>query len=105
MKAIRNFIIAADRVLGILEEILLASLVAAITSVTFLQVFTRYVTEDPFIWTEELARYLFVWIALIGGAAAVRTNGHFGLDVLRRHIPAVRVALGLVTMVIVAIFL
>ena len=27
---------------------------------------TRYVTENPLIWTEEVARYLFVWITLIG---------------------------------------
>jgi C4-dicarboxylate transporter DctQ subunit len=101
---VRSLIVAIDRVLGRIEEVVLAALVAVITAVTFMQVFTRYVTEDPFIWTEELARYLFVWIALIGGAAAVRTNGHFGLDILRRYAPPLRVALGLLTMTIVAVF-
>ena len=60
MDRIRSFIVAADGVLGKVEEVMLAALVAVITAVTFMQVFTRYVTEDPFIWTEELARYLFV---------------------------------------------
>lgn len=84
---------------------LLAAMVAAITAVTFAQVFTRYVTENPLIWTEEVARYLFVWITLIGAAAAVRVHAHFGLDILRRYAPPLRTALGAVTMLIVAGFL
>jgi TRAP-type C4-dicarboxylate transport system permease small subunit len=84
---------------------MLVGLVAIITVVTFLQVFTRYVTGDPLIWTEEAARYLFVWITLIGGAAAVRGNGHFGLDILRRLFPALRVPLGAISMLVVFAFL
>ena len=84
---------------------LLAAMVAAITAVTFAQVFTRYVTENPLIWTEEVARYLFVWITLIGAAAGVRVHAHFGLDILRRYVAPLRTALGAVTMLIVAGFL
>ena len=80
-------------------------MVAAITAVTFAQVFTRYVTQDPLIWSEEVARYLFVWITLIGAAAAVRVHAHFGLDILRRYSPPLRTALGALTMVVVAAFL
>ena len=100
----RRFILGADRLLARLESALLAGMVGAITIVTFLQVFTRYVTENPLIWTEEVARYLFVWITLIGGAAAVRTHGHFGLDILRRYAPPLRTALGAVTMLVVFAF-
>ena len=80
-------------------------MVAAITAVTFAQVFTRYVTQDPLIWSEEVARYLFVWITLIGAAAGVRVHAHFGLDILRRYVPRLRTALGALTMLIVAAFL
>jgi TRAP-type C4-dicarboxylate transport system permease small subunit len=86
--------------------VLLAAMVAAITAVTFAQVFTRYVTANPLIWTEEVARYLFVWITLIGAAAAVRTHGHYGLDILRHFAPPpLRPLLGLLTMLVVAAFL
>ena len=105
MQAVRSFILGLDRLLGRIEAVALAAMVGAITAVTFLQVFTRYVTEDPLIWTEEVARYLFVWITLIGGAAAVRTRGHFGLDILRRFFPPLRVPLGAATMIVVAAFL
>lgn len=101
----RRFILAVDRLLGHIESVLLAILVTAITAVTFAQVFTRYVLVDPLIWSEEVARYLFVWITLIGAATAVRANGHFGLDIARRFFPRLRSVLGILTMSIVAIFL
>lgn len=103
--SVRRFILGFDWLLGRVEAVALAAMVAAITVVTFLQVFTRYVLEDPLIWTEELARYLFVWITLIGGAAAVRSRGHFGLDILRRFAPPLRTPLGALSTLIVFAFL
>jgi TRAP-type C4-dicarboxylate transport system permease small subunit len=105
VSALRRFVLGLDWALGQIEAVLLAAMVAAITAVTFAQVFTRYVTENPLIWTEEVARYLFVWITLIGAAAGVRLHAHFGLDILRRYLPALRGVLGAVTMLIVAGFL
>jgi TRAP-type C4-dicarboxylate transport system permease small subunit len=103
--AVRRYILGLDRLIGRLEAALLAAMVAAITAVTFAQVFTRYVIGDPLIWTEEVARYLFVWITLIGAAAAVRSHGHYGLDMLRHYAPPLRAALGLLTMLVVTAFL
>lgn len=105
MTGVGRFVLGLDRLLGRLEAMLLAAMVAAITAVTFAQVFTRYVTADPLIWTEEVARYLFVWITLIGAAAGVRVHAHYGLDILRRYAPPLHTALGAVTMLIVAGFL
>ena len=100
----RSFIVRLDRWVGRLEAVVLAAMVTAITAVTFAQVFTRYVTEDPLIWTEEVARYLFVWITLIGAAAAVRLNQHFGLDILRRAFPRLEKPLGFLTTVAIGVF-
>jgi TRAP-type C4-dicarboxylate transport system permease small subunit len=105
VSAVRRYILGLDRLIGRLEAALLAAMVAAITAVTFAQVFTRYVIGDPLIWTEEVARYLFVWITLVGAAAAVRSHGHYGLDVLRYYAPPLRAALGLLTMLVVTAFL
>ena len=102
----RRGLLRFDRWLGALESAVLAALVALITAVTFAQVFARYVLSSPLIWSEELARYLFVWIVLIGAAAAVRLNEHFGLDLLRRHAPpALRTAIGALSMLVVALCL
>jgi TRAP-type C4-dicarboxylate transport system permease small subunit len=98
-------VLGFDRLLGRVEAVCLAAMVAAITAVTFAQVVSRYVVGDPIIWSEEVARYLFVWITLIGAAAGVRTHAHFGLDILRRYFPRLRTVLGALTMLVVAAFL
>ncbi len=43
-------------------------------------VFTRYVMSEQAKWTEELARFLLVWISLLGGAVAFGIKGHLGVD-------------------------
>jgi TRAP-type C4-dicarboxylate transport system permease small subunit len=50
-------------------------LIVAMCVVTFLQVFTRYVLNDPLYWSEELSRYIFVWLTFLGiGIAAHRRS-------------------------------
>lgn len=43
-------------------------------------VFTRYALGEQAKWTEELARFLLIWVALLGGAVAFGTKGHLGVD-------------------------
>jgi TRAP-type C4-dicarboxylate transport system permease small subunit len=43
-------------------------------------VFTRFVMGEQAKWTEELARFLLIWIALLGSAVAFGTRGHLGVD-------------------------
>ncbi len=48
-----------------------------------IQIFARYVGFIPrYIWTEELARFCFIWIILIGAMVALRENEHFTVDLL-----------------------
>jgi TRAP-type C4-dicarboxylate transport system permease small subunit len=63
-------------------------LMAAIATVVFLQVFTRYVLAYPWGWPEEFARILFVWVALLGAVLAFRRAGHFSIDALANLLPA-----------------
>jgi TRAP-type C4-dicarboxylate transport system permease small subunit len=55
---------------------------AGITISVFLQVITRYVLTYPLDWPEELARILFVWVALLGAVLALRRATHFSIGVL-----------------------
>ena len=43
-------------------------------------VLTRYVGGEQASWTEELARFLLVWVALLGSAVAFETKSHLGVD-------------------------
>ena len=69
-------------------ELACGALMVAITAVVFLQVISRYVFNYPFDWPEEMARYLFVWVALLGVALALRRGAHFSIDALVKRFPA-----------------
>jgi TRAP-type C4-dicarboxylate transport system permease small subunit len=67
------------RLLRLALTLLMGALVVPVT----LQVLSRFVDLVPrYIWTEELARFCFVWIIMIGAMIAVRDGTHFDLDVL-----------------------
>lgn len=71
-----------DRYFRLLQHLLTAFLVVLLVPV-LLQVLSRLVPFIPrYIWTEELARFAFVWIILIGSSVAVRDQGHFFVDIL-----------------------
>lgn len=69
------------RLLAGLNSLLAAVLFAGLTAVVSLQVLTRFVLHIPFIWSEEVARFLFFWVVLLGSAMSVRTRRHFVIDV------------------------
>lgn len=64
-----------------LEEILCAMLLASMTVVIFLQILLR-ITGLPLSWTEEVGRYMFVWLIYIGCAAAVRKRKHISVELI-----------------------
>lgn len=51
------------------------------------QVFTRLVLEHPSAWSEELARYLFIWMSLIGIAIAVGEKADVIMDFVVERLP------------------
>jgi TRAP-type C4-dicarboxylate transport system permease small subunit len=101
-----------DRVLDRFEEWIIATLIAAATCLTFVAVVHRYgasnsaalafwakahgapwlsapanfvyvtLTSLNLSWAQELATYMFVWMAKFGAALGVRTGIHVGVDVL-----------------------
>ena len=52
----------------------------------FLQFFTRYVLNDSFGWTEEIAIYCLVAVVFLGSAMCVRLNRHIHVDFLYRYL-------------------
>jgi TRAP-type transport system small permease protein len=50
-----------------------------------LQIVSRYTDLIPsYIWTEEMARFLFIWTVMIGAMLGVRDSAHFDVDLLPR---------------------
>ncbi|HEX9465087.1 MAG TPA: TRAP transporter small permease [Alphaproteobacteria bacterium] len=110
-----------DKFLDRLEEWLIAALIAAATVITFVAVIHRYGSSNSAVlaawakahglpwlydvadwvylrltslnvsWAQELATYMFIWMAKFGAALGVRTGIHVGVDVLVNRLgPAAR---------------
>ncbi len=58
------------------------------SALVFLQFFTRYVMNDSFAWTEELAVYCLIPVVFIGSAMCVRRSRHIQVNILYRYLPA-----------------
>ncbi|TFG90962.1 MAG: TRAP transporter small permease [Candidatus Atribacteria bacterium] len=82
-------------------------ILAAIMVLTVLMgVFFRYVLRDSLGWTEELARYLMIWAALLSISIGIKDKEHVGIQLIIRNIP-IKYAriLNLLVNIIILIFL
>jgi TRAP-type C4-dicarboxylate transport system permease small subunit len=71
-------------------------LLAAIFAILILQIAFRYVLNAPLVWTEELARYLYIWACYLGAAVALRRGNHIAIALVLERLP--RPLGGLVTL-------
>ncbi len=74
-----------------------------------LQIFSRYTALIPsYIWTEEMARFLFIWTIMIGAMVGVRESSHFEVDVWpdlsRRAEAAIRILARLGVLALALVF-
>ena len=75
----QKFLANYYRVLQFLLTLLMGLLIVPVS----MQVLSRYTGLIPrYIWTEEVARFCFMWIIMIGAMIAVRDGTHFDVDVL-----------------------
>jgi len=67
---------------SLLSHLVVASVAILIIPVS-LQIFSRHTALIPsYIWTEEMARFLFIWTISIGAMIGVRESTHFEVDVM-----------------------
>src|SRR5215510_4550828 len=80
-------------------------LIGAITVLVSYQVFARYVLNDTPPWSEELCRYLFIWVSFLGACVALRRTTHLGVDSLVARLPVgAREVVGHAVNAVVAVF-
>jgi TRAP-type C4-dicarboxylate transport system permease small subunit len=68
---------AIKKIIQRFEEILGSGLLVAMLLITLFNIMGRYLFGQPLSWAEEVATYLFVWLAMIGAALALKTRQHF----------------------------
>ena len=83
---------------------LLAISVGVLVFPVSLQIFSRYTELIPsYIWTEEMARFLFIWMIMIGAMLGIREGTHFEVDVWPQMGARAQAALNLVVGVAVLV--
>ncbi len=84
-----------------LLQLLLTVMLMILVVPVFLQIVSRFVPFVPrYIWTEEIARFAFIWVIMLGATVAVRDNTHFKVDLLPQFKPGVERGLKLILLIL-----
>jgi TRAP-type transport system small permease protein len=84
---------------------LMVATVAVLIFPVSLQVFSRYTALLPsYIWTEELSRFLFIWMVMLGAMIGIKEGTHFEVDVWPELGKRANAALKIVSHLFVLIF-
>ena len=59
----------------------------AMSLAIFFQIIFRFVIYVPFPWSEEFARYLMIWMGMLGSAVALRHGRHIGVSIIVEQFP------------------
>lgn len=83
MKALKKITDAVEKLLNFMVAASFAILIIACV----LQVFTRFVLNSSLSWTEELARYAFIWANLLGAAICTKKGTHATVTAITEALP------------------
>ena len=87
-------------------ESILCVLLSTLSIVTFSQVIARYIFQAPLSWSEELARFLLLWLAMMSAAYAFKIKAHFALHFTVNYLPRrIQKLISLFVSLLVIIFL
>jgi TRAP-type C4-dicarboxylate transport system permease small subunit len=93
------------RWLGFATAFAAGTILAVLTILVFLTVIYRYFLLAPISWGEEMSRFLFIAVSMLGAALAMKDRSHFAITVLTARFPArvqawleVLIALGATTL-------
>ena len=102
----RRPLVLAERALGWVTEVAAAVLVVAEVVILLMGVVARFVLDDPLVWSDEVASLLFLWLAMIGAAIALRRGAHMRLSTVTAMLsPAWRARLDALAIAVPIVFL
>ncbi len=85
-----NIVATADKIGLIIEKICGAFCVLCFAAMTLVAIsggFFRYIMQSPFMWTEEVARYLLVWMGFTAINIALRQDRHSKVEIIAKLVP------------------
>ena len=69
-------------------EVVIAAMLAAMVVLVFGNVVLRYLFNSGITVSEEVSRWLFIWMTFLGAIVALREHGHLGVDMVVQRLPA-----------------
>lgn len=98
-----------SRALNVMEaaiEWLIAISVAVMVANITMGIFCRYVLNSALSWTEEMSRYLMIWVGMMGASLAMKDDSHVGISfVVNLFPPAAGRILKVLSRLVVSLFL
>jgi TRAP-type C4-dicarboxylate transport system permease small subunit len=83
----RQLFLAFSDAIDHLARLIVIGLMAVMCVAVFAGVFFRYVLGDPLSWTEEVSRYLMIWLGFLATGLALREGGHVAIDAVIERFP------------------
>lgn len=89
-----------------LTRFIVVALLAVMVVAVFLQVLFRFFLDQPLAWTEELARYLLIWITFLGSAYAMAIKAHIGTEYIQKFLSPLmnKIVLGVAAVISIFFF-
>ncbi|MEL7624403.1 MAG: TRAP transporter small permease [Clostridiales bacterium] len=78
----KNFLDKTGRVALTILRALVAILFAVMVVVVFAQVYTRFLTDNSLVWSEELSRFSMIWMVFLASVLTFNSNDHIIVDAL-----------------------
>src|SRR5690625_680408 len=106
MKGCRQMIFKRlDDLLGKILEVIITLCLASVVIITLLQVFFRYVIQQPLTWSQEALMISFVYSVLFGAALAVKNDEHLKVDMFENLPKTIKKMLSVVQFIVVLLLI
>ena len=76
------------KVINRTTELFSALLLLTMVALVFIQIVSRVIISSSFPWTEEIARFMMIWITFLGAAVAFQYGAHIGIEAFVERLPA-----------------
>lgn len=76
-----------ERIVVALEKTFLLSALTGLAGLQIAQVVFRYLLNNPLAWVDELSRYLFIWMIMVGAGLGAAKGSHFNIDFIKDKMP------------------
>lgn len=80
--------VKATKFINTLLNMMIVFSLAAMAILVFGNVVLRYAFNSGITWSEEMARFLFIWMIFLGAIPALKNNEHLGIDMFVKRLPA-----------------